>query len=251
MWGMHTCIGQLTSHQAVHTWRRLHQRVDMRVPLSLLLLYLPPAISTPAASPSVVPLNGLRLLNVLEVSGLPPAVSAVHSACGAAAESPCISSLISAALSMLRLSLSPSGIRHHFLFPPPLHFPTLLPSFISLYRSLPTPLFTKKKKNPRLKWLRLLRFQSITNQMCLNSQPPAHPGLQRSRLHSALELDGGRPGVHLPDLPPGPLPARAVPAGRAPAVGASPCGGGVLRVAQVLTLHKSLRGPVCEIWLHL
>lgn len=79
--------------------------------------------------------------------------------------------------------------------------------------------------------------------MCFNtslSQPLARPGLQRGCLHSALELDGGRPGVYFPDLPLGPLPARPVPAGCAPVLGACPRGGGVLRVTQVFTLNKSL-----------
>lgn len=79
--------------------------------------------------------------------------------------------------------------------------------------------------------------------MCSNaslSQPLARPGLQRGCLHSALELDGGWPGVYFPDLPLGPLPACPVPTGCAPALGTCPCGGGVLRVPQVLTLNRSL-----------
>lgn len=75
--------------------------------------------------------------------------------------------------------------------------------------------------------------------MCFNASFPqtvAHPGVQRSCLHSALELDGRRPGIYLPDLPPGPLPARPVPTGSAPSLGAGPCGGGFLRVTQVLTV---------------
>lgn len=164
-----------------------------------------------------------------------------------------VSALISAALLMLRLhgpaepfhllqsdttSCCPASTSQH----------SFLLSFLFTALSFSLPFFTK---NSPLKWLRPLCFQSITNPMCLPppSQPPAHPGLQRCRLHSALELDGGRPGVHLPDLPLGPLPARPVPAGRAAAVGACPCGGGVLRVTQVSTLHKPVKGPVCEMWL--
>lgn len=211
-------------------------------------------ISTPAASSSVVPLNGLRLLNALEVSDLPPAVFAIHSACGAAPESPCISSLISAALLMLRLHGPPEPFTFWNQTPLPVPPPSLpnTPSFFHF--SLPLSSYHHSQKKFTSKMVASSLF-SIDNQSNVfersppppppPSQPPAHPGLQRSRLHSALELDGGRPGVHLPDLPLGPLPARAVPAGRAPAVVACPCGGGVLRVAQVLTLHKSFKGPVC------
>lgn len=83
---------------------------------------------------------------MLEVSYLPPAVFGIYSACRALLESPSISSLISrfidAGSPWALLSLSPSGIRHHFLFPC-LHFPTVLPFFLSLYWSNLTP-FSRK-----------------------------------------------------------------------------------------------------------
>lgn len=103
-------------------------------------------ISTPAASSSVVPLNGLRLLNVLEVSDLPPAVLAIHSACGAAPESPCISSLISAALLMLRLHGPPEPFTFWNQTPLPVPPPSLpnTPSFFHF--SLPLSSYHHSQK---------------------------------------------------------------------------------------------------------
>lgn len=62
--------------------------------------------------------------------------------------------------------------------------------------------------------------------LLLPQQASAHSGVQRSGVHSAVEPHGGRPGVNLPDLPSGALPARPVPAGRAASLSPRPRGGG-------------------------
>lgn len=101
-----------------------------------------------AASSSIVLLNGLsRLVNVLEVSDLSTVAFASYSVTGAALESPSISSLISAALLMLRLHGPLEPFTFWNLTPLPVPRPSLpnSPSFFHfslLFSSY--PLFTKK-----------------------------------------------------------------------------------------------------------
>lgn len=133
-------------------------------------------ISTPAASSSVVPLNGLRLLNVLEVSDLLPAVLAIHSACGAAPESPCISSLISAALLMLRLHGPPEPFTFWNQTPLPVPPPSLpnTPSFFHFSLPLSSyPLFTKKFTSKMV----ASSLFSIDNQSNVFERSPPHSPL--------------------------------------------------------------------------
>lgn len=143
------------------------------------------------------------------------------------------------ALSMLCLHRPPKPLTFWNKTPLPfpcLHFSAVLPPLFILQTSLLTSSLAKYGVKTRLKKLwRLLCFhmKSITNQTCYNGlslllQACAHPDLQCSSLHSTLEPDGGRPGVHLSDLPLGSLHACPVPTGCATAFSPRPRGGGVL-----------------------
>lgn len=69
----------------------------------------------------------------------------------------------------------------------------------------------------------------------LSPQSPAHSGVQRCRVHSALESDRRWPWVHLPDLPSWSLPPCAVSSGRPASFSSCQSCSRILRVTQVKT----------------